>query len=130
MLKEGTKGERTITVTEDKTAGAVGSGELKVYGTPSMIALIEETAWMSVAEYLEEGECTVGTKLDVEHLAATPVGMKVCCKTELTEIDGRRLVFSVDVEDEKGQVGRGIHERFIVNGEKFQKKADEKIVQK
>ena len=108
------------------TACVMGSGTLDVFATPSMIALIEETAWRSVAPQLESGMATVGTLLNVAHVAPTPVGMTVKCETELTEVDGRRLVFSVKVSDECGEIGRGTHERFIINEEKFQKKADTK----
>ena len=98
MLQTGIKGRIELTVTKDKCAGALGSGELDVFATPAMIALMEETAWKSVVPYLEPGEGTVGTALDVRHVAATPVGLKVICETELTLVDRRRLVFSVKME--------------------------------
>ena len=79
------------------------------------------------ASLLSEGEGTVGTKLDVSHLAATPVGMKVWCESELKEVDGRRLVFHVEAFDEKGKIGEGEHERFIIQNEKFMKKAQAKL---
>ena len=126
-MEAGITGTQTITVTEDKTAQAMGSGTLPVFATPAMIALIEETAWKSVADELEEGCVTVGTSLNVKHLAASPVGMKVTCNTTLVEVDKRRLVFSVEVEDETGKIGEGTHERFIVQAEKFQNKADAKL---
>lgn len=97
-----------------------------VYATPCMIALVEKTAWESVAGNLEEGQGTVGTRLDVSHVSATPVGMKVWCETELIEIDGRRLVFAVKAYDEAGLIGEGTHERFIVWNERFQQKAEGK----
>lgn len=109
------------------TARKMGSGTLDVLATPSMIALIEETAWRSVEKELEEGQATVGTNLKVDHLAPTPVGMKVNCTTELTEVDGRRLVFTVSVNDECSEIGRGTHERFIIGAEKFQAKANAKL---
>ena len=108
------------------TARNMGSGTLDVFATPAMIALIEETAWRSVAPELENGMATVGTNLNIAHVAPTPVGMTVRCETELAEIDGRRLVFNVKVSDESGEIGKGTHERFIINEEKFQKKADGK----
>lgn len=126
MIETGIKGTLTDTVTKEKTAAAVGSGVLEVYGTPVMIALIEKTACESVAPYLEEGNGTVGTNLTINHVAATPVGMQVTCETELVEVDRRRLVFQVKVTDETGLIGEGTHERFIVNNEKFQAKADNK----
>ena len=84
-----------------------------------MVALLEETAWRSVQPYLEEGQATVGTRVDIRHLAATPLGGKVTCESELVEIDRRRLVFKVEVFDEKTKVGEGTHERFVIQSEKF-----------
>ncbi len=126
MLQTGIKGSIELTVTKEKCAGALGSGELDVFATPAMIALMEETAWKSVAPYLEPGEGTVGTALDVRHLAATPVGLRVRCDTELTLVDRRRLVFQVRVYDPFGLVGEGTHERFVIRHEKFLGKVDEK----
>lgn len=125
-MEKGIKFSIERKVTEHMTARMMGSGTLDVFATPSMIALIEETTWRSVAPQLESGMATVGTLLNVAHVAPTPVGMTVKCDTELTEVDGRRLVFSVTVSDECGEIGRGTHERFIINEEKFQKKADTK----
>lgn len=125
-MEIGIKNTLEITVTGNLTAAAVGSGTLNVYATPAMIAFIEETAWKSVAPYLEEGQSTVGTRLDVSHVAPTPLGMTVRCETELTEVDGRRLVFAVNVYDKAGLIGKGTHERFIIMSEKFQAKADSK----
>ena len=126
MLTTGIKGISNITVTREVTAKVVGSGMLDVFATPSMIALIEKAAAESVAPELDEGMTTVGTKLDVCHTAATPVGMTVTAETELVEIDGRRLVFTVRAVDEAGEIGHGTHERFIVNAEKFLAKTNAK----
>lgn len=126
MLEVGIKGKREITVTEEVMAKAVGSGELNVYATPAMIALMEETAYKSVAGELEDGMGSVGTKMEVTHVSATPLGMRVTCETELVQVDGRKLVFSVKAYDEKGLIGEGMHERFVVQNEKFQAKADSK----
>ena len=126
MLQSGIKGKIELTVTPDKCAGALGSGELDVFATPAMIALIEETAWKSVLPYLESGEGTVGTALNIRHLAATPVGLQVRCETELTLVDRRRLVFEAKVYDPFGLVGEGTHERFVIQYEKFMKKLEEK----
>ena len=125
-ISVGAVGTASTVVTPENTAAAVGSGALPVFATPYMIALMEKTAWKSVAPYLEEGCGTVGTLLNVTHDAPTPLGMKVWCESELTEIDGRRLVFSVAAFDETGKIGGGSHERFIVPNEKFQAKADKK----
>ena len=127
MLQTGIKGKREITVTQELTAQAMGSGELPVFATPAVIALAEETAWKSVAPELESGQGTVGTELHVEHIAATPVGMKIRCETELIGIDRRKLTFSVEVSDEAGVVARGTHCRFIVENEKFLKRAEKKL---
>ena len=126
MLKLGIKNTLELLVDEKNTAKAIGSGNLEVFATPSMIALIEETAWKSVATFLNEGESTVGTKIDINHISATPLGLKVMCNTELIEIDRRRLVFRVEVFDEVCKIGEGTHERFIINSEKFVSKANEK----
>ncbi|PWL98997.1 MAG: thioesterase [Clostridiales bacterium] len=127
MLELHIKGTAALTVTDEVTAAAVGSGMLPVFATPSMIALMEKAAAESVAPQLDAGMTTVGTKLDVAHTAATPVGMTVRAETELTEIDGRRLVFTVRAFDELGEIGSGTHERFIVNAEKFLAKAEIKL---
>lgn len=126
MLSIGLKGREEVLVSEGNSAKAMGSGTLDVFATPSMTALMEQTAWKSVAPYLEEGCGTVGTRLDITHDAPTPLGMKVWCESELTEIDGRRLVFRVAAFDEKGKIGGGTHERFIIQNEKFQAKANKK----
>ena len=126
MLQTGIKGRIELTVTKDKCAGALGSGELDVFATPAMVALMEETAWKSVVSELQPGEGTVGTALEVRHLAATPVGLKVVCETELILVDRRRLVFDVKVYDPFGLVGEGTHERFVIQYEKFMKKVDAK----
>ena len=127
MLKTGITGEARCLVTPETTAANLGSGALEVFATPAMIALIEKAAWQSVQPLLEEGCGTVGTALRVRHLSATPVGMEVVAKTELREIDGRRLVFKVEVYDAKGMVGDGEHERFIVKNDSFLKKAKGKL---
>lgn len=106
-------------VTDNNTAVSVGSGSLAVYATPAMLALIEKAACVALMGVLNEGETSVGTLLNVKHIAATPVGMKVSATAELIERDGRRLVFNVTANDECGLIGEGTHERFVVNSEKF-----------
>ena len=128
MLETGIKGTRTVTVNESNTAKVMGSGTLDVFATPALIALMEETCWRSVANELEEGCGTVGTLLEIKHTAPTPVGMKVTCESTLTEVDGRRLVFEVTASDAKGVVGEGKHERFIIQNEKFQMRANAKLI--
>lgn len=124
MLSTGIRGAQSVEVSEFNTAEAVGSGDLPVFATPAMIALIEKTACQSVLPYLEIGQSTVGTHLDISHSSATPMGMTVVCETELVEIDRRRLVFKVRVYDSKGEVGSGTHERFVVDSARFMEKAE------
>ena len=127
MLEVGIKGRKEIVVTKEKTAKSMCSGALDVFATPAMIALMENTAFESVADLLDPGCGTVGTALNVKHVSATPVGMKVTCETELIQVDGRALTFSVKAYDEAGLIGEGEHERFIIFEEKFQKKANDKL---
>lgn len=128
MLETGIKGRVEKTVGPDNLASSMGSGLMPVFATPCMVALMEETSWRSVEPHMEEGFGTVGTALNIKHLAAVPEGMKVWCESELIEIDERRLVFKVEVYDNDGTVGEGIHERFIINNEKFAAKAHSKQV--
>lgn len=118
-LTPGMKGEMSSTVVQENTAAAVGAGGVEVFGTPMMIALMENAAWRAVADALEAGSVTVGTLVNVQHLAATPIGQRVHATAELTKIDGRRLVFNVEAYDEKQKIGEGQHERAIVNLERF-----------
>lgn len=126
MLQPGIKAEKSLTVTDANTAKTMGSGTLDVFATPAMVALIEQTAYTSIESELEPGWGSVGTSLNIQHLSATPVGMTVTATTELVEVDRRRLVFHAEVYDKKGLVGKGTHERFLVENEKFQAKADAK----
>lgn len=126
MLQTGIKGEVKEIVSEKNSAAAMKSGELNVYATPSMIALMEQAAYKSVAGELEEGMGTVGTLMNVSHISATPLGMEVTAKTELIDIDRKRLVFHVEAFDERGKIGEGTHERFIIDNRKFQEKTDNK----
>ena len=126
MLAVGTTGRAACRVESANTAPNMGSGDLAVVATPSMIALMESAASKSVLPLLNPGETTVGTHMDVTHTSATPVGMEIRAESRLEEIDGRRLVFSVKAYDETGTIGEGIHERFIVQKEKFMLKAEAK----
>lgn len=124
MMQVGITGKQTITVTEERTAAAMGSGTLPVFATPAMIALMENTASESVAGELEDGQGTVGTLINVKHVAATPVGVEVTCETKLVEVDRKRLVFEVKAYDAAGVIGEGTHERFIIDNEKFMARAE------
>lgn len=123
----GLKGRAETVVTDADTAQAACSGALPVFGTPFMCALMEEAAWKSIAPHLEPGQSTVGTRLEVSHDSATPVGMKVWAESEITEVDGKRLVLTVAAFDERGPIGRGTHERFIVTDERFLAKCAKKL---
>lgn len=126
MVELGIKGHRETTVTEANIATNVGSGKVKVFATPMMIALMEKAAVLSIEPYLEEGWSSVGTRIDVSHCAATPMGMKVWAETEVIEIDRRRVTFSVKAYDEKGLIGEGTHDRFLIDIARFQAKAEGK----
>lgn len=125
-MEPGIKGKVEFIADESCSAKTMESGALDVLATPKMIAMLEKAAWTCVQPYLEEGCGTVGTLMNVTHDAATPLGMKVTCECELTAVDGKKLVFQVEAFDEKGHIGGGVHERFIVNNEKFQNKTDRK----
>lgn len=125
-METGTKGQVTFIVDESCSAKTMGSGALDVLATPKMIAMLEKAAWESVQPFLEEGCGTVGTLMNVTHDAATPLGMQVRCTSELTAVDGKKLTFFVEAFDERGHIGGGTHERFIINNEKFQNKTNAK----
>jgi predicted thioesterase len=122
-LEIGLRGEASVEVVPENTAAAAGSGALPVFATPCMIALMERAALESVQPFLDEGQGTVGTRIEVSHLAATPVGMAVRAETELVEVDRRRLIFTVRAFAGEELIGEGRHERFIVDNERFLQKA-------
>ena len=116
----------TETVEESKLACNVGSGAVEVFATPMMIALIEKCAAACVQDQLPEGDATVGTLINVSHIAATPVGMKVSATATVTAVEGRKICFSVKAEDECGLIGEGTHERVIIHVDRFNDKAKAK----
>ena len=122
-LNTGMKMIKTETVTVENAAKTLGSGSLLVYGTPAMLLLVEKTAVALLDGHLDEGMTTVGTNLNVDHVSASPSG----CEVTLTEIDRKKLTFAVEVKDPAGVIGKGTHERFIVDAEKFQNKANGKF---
>ncbi len=122
----GLRGEASAFVDSSNTAKTMGSGELEVFATPSMIALMEKASTNALAEGMPEDSSSVGTMINVKHMAATPVGMEVTAKAELVEVDGKRLVFSVEAFDEKDKIGEGKHERFVISKERFMTKANGK----
>ncbi|AGK99774.1 thioesterase family protein [Desulfoscipio gibsoniae] len=115
----GLTGSAQVEVNDQNTAIAYGSGDISVFATPAMIGLMEKAALSSVDPLLPEGYTTVGIKVDVEHVAATPVGGVVRAQSRLLKIDGRRLVFEVQASDDTRVVGRGTHQRFIVKVDEF-----------
>lgn len=127
MIELGMKYTTKITVEEKDTAKEVGSGTLLVLATPKMIALMEEAAYKAIESGLEEGTTSVGTLMNVKHLAATPVGMKVSATATVTGIDGRKIEFLVEAYDEAGKIGEGTHERFIIAEKKFVEKTYSKL---
>lgn len=128
-MEFGIKGCTERVVTEELLACNVGSGLVAVFATPMMIAGLENTAAASVEPFLEEGKTTVGTQMNVSHVAATPAGMKVRFETELTEIapNGKILTFRVAAYDEAGLIGEGTHQRAIVDKARFEAKAQAKL---
>lgn len=122
----GMKGRAETTVTPENTAAAVGSGLVPVFATPAMIALMENAAVNAVQAQLEEGQGTVGTLLNVSHDSATPVGMKVWAEAEVTAVEGRKLTYTVSAYDEAGPIGKGEHQRFIIQADRFLAKAQSK----
>ena len=126
MLEIGMNHKTLRTVEPQYTAASMKSGLLEVLATPIMIAWMEECCMECVQSQLEEGFGTVGTLVNVTHEAPTPVNGEVTISCFLRQVDGRRLVFAVEASDKGGIIGRGSHERFIVNGAKFQEKCDKK----
>lgn len=119
MLKEGMKLVNKKIVTKEETAARVASGTLEVYGTPMMIALMEKTSFEMVQPELNEGESTVGISVNIKHNRANKVGDEVTCESTLVKIDGRKLTFNLKVTYKDIVIGEGIHERFIINVDKF-----------
>ena len=126
MIEIGMTHRTVRTVEPNLTAASLKSGLLEVLATPIMIAWMEECCMECVQQLLDEGFGTVGTLVNVTHEAPTPVGGEVTISCFLRQVDGRRLVFAVEASDKGGIIGRGTHERFIVDGQKFQAKCDKK----
>ena len=126
-MHPGLKGSVEIVVGEEHTAPHVGSGRVRVLATPVMVNLMEAAALQAVEGLLPAGQQTVGTHLDITHVAATPVGMRVRAYAELTKVEKNALAFSVYAEDEKERIGAGIHERIIINLARFDARMQEKI---
>jgi len=126
-LKPGLSAKVEIIVSETNTAAHLGSGSRAVYATPALVALMENAAVRALEGHLPDGQTTVGGQIDVRHLAATPVGMKVHARAELLEESGRKLTFKVQAWDEEELIGEAKHIRYIVDEDKFMRKVKEKI---
>lgn len=126
-INAGIKGEAALKVSENELAVNVGSGSLEVFATPVMVMLMEKAACCCVASYMENDETTVGTEMNVKHLSASPAGSDIRAEAELTEVNGRELVFGVKAYDNCGLIGEGTHKRFLVFGERFTEKAKAKL---
>lgn len=125
-IEPGQTGHAEMVVGTSDTAPRIGSGHIPVLATPKMITLIEEAALAAVEHLLPEGKQSLGTHLDVSHIAATPVGMTVKAEAKLVEVQGRKLLFTVEARDEMDLIGEGKHERVVVTAASFQKRVDEK----
>lgn len=122
MLSEGLTHTSTMEVTADRTAVAVGSGNLPVLATPMMVALMENAAMLAVASALEEGSTTVGTEMNVTHEAATLQGKLVSATATLVAVEGRKLTFEVAAHEGEKLLGKGLHQRFVVDEKRFMDK--------
>ena len=123
----GLKAEVFTQVEREDTAKEVGSGDLLVYATPCMVALMEGAACEAIAEAMAENQTTVGTMLNIEHTSATPVGLEVRAEAEVTEVNGKVITFALRAFDEAGEIGKGTHTRVIVNTQKFLEKTYNKL---
>lgn len=118
-MEVGLKYESTVVVSQSNTAATLGSGDMDVFATPAMVALMENAAMLAVAAHLPEGSATVGTQMNTSHIKASPLGATITASAELTEVEGRKLTFAVKAWDEKGTIGEGVHTRFVVDRERF-----------
>lgn len=119
MLEVGLKYQSRVVVSEDNTALKLGSGDMEVFATPAMIALMENAAMNAVASHLDAGTTTVGTMMKSSHIKASALGANITAEAELVAVEGRRLSFTVKAWDDKGVIGEGEHERFVVDRERF-----------
>ena len=126
-ISVGMKGQVSSYVDREDTAAEVGSGSLLVYATPCMVALMEGAACEAITCALPEEKTSVGTALDISHLAATPVGMEVRAEAEVTAVDGNMITFTVTAFDESGKIGEGTHKRAVITAQKFLDKTYSKL---
>ncbi|MBR5613212.1 MAG: thioesterase family protein [Bacteroidaceae bacterium] len=121
-MEKGLTYTSTLVVSEEHVAAVMGSGDLHVYATPAMVALMENAAMLAVAEHLPEGSTTVGAMINTSHVKPSPIGDTIKTTAVLTDIEGRKLTFSIKAEDSKGIIGEAMHVRYIVDREKFMSK--------
>ncbi len=126
MIKVGLTNEKEWTVGEEHLASSISSGLVDALSTPSLVAFCEECARLIVDPMLEPGQKTVGTRIELRHLAATPPGMRVTVRAEIVEVNGRRLRFRVEAYDEVERIGEAEHERFIIDEGRFNRRLLEK----
>ena len=126
-IAPGLQGTVELLVAEEHTAPSIGSGKVRVLATPVMINLFEAAALKAIEHLLKPGYQSLGTHLDVHHVAATPVGMRARATAEVTKVDGRTVTFSVEARDEKDLIGHGTHERVVVNVAKFDARVQKKL---
>ena len=119
MLEIGLTFESTTTVSASNTAATLGSGDMDVFATPAMVALMENAAMKAVAAALPEGSATVGTQMNTSHIKASALGATITASAPLTQVEGRKLTFAVKAWDEQGTIGEGEHTRFVVDRERF-----------
>jgi fluoroacetyl-CoA thioesterase len=126
-IKRGASGTAELVVGDEHTAPSIGSGKVRVLATPVMINLFEAAALKAIEHLLQPGYQSLGTHLDVHHVAATPVGMRARATAEVTKVDGRTVTFKLEARDEKDLIGHGTHERVVVNVAKFDARVQKKL---
>ena len=126
MISNGKTATVTTTVTDKNTAKAVGSGNLDVFATPMMIALMEQAACECIADSLESTQSSVGTQINVAHTAASPLGATISATATVSDVDGRKVSFTVAAHDGTNEIGNGTHERFVIDAERFMKKLEQR----
>lgn len=122
MMEKGLSAQSKVTVDGGNVAATMGSGDLQVFATPAMVALMENAAMKAVADHLSEGSTTVGAEMNVTHIKPSGVGVEIVASAVLTEVEGRKLTFNVGARDAEGMIGEGVHVRYVVDREKFMSK--------
>ena len=122
MMEKGLSAQSKVTVDGGNVAATMGSGDLQVFATPAMVALMENAAMKAVADHLPEGSTTVGAEMNVTHIKPSGVGAEIVASAVLTEVEGRKLTFNVGARDAEGMIGEGVHVRYVVDREKFMSK--------